>query len=135
MNETLLLDSNALIALFDGDKGVARTMAAAARIVIPAVVCGEIDAGTQGDTAREREERESFAELLALPTVEVAPVTRTTGAFYARVFRYAQSIGRPIPTNDIWIAAATLETAGLLCTDDRHLLSLPLIRTTGFRSR
>ena len=29
MNETLLLDSNALIALFDGDKGVARAMASA----------------------------------------------------------------------------------------------------------
>ena len=135
MNETLLLDSNALIALFDGDKGVARAMASASRIAIPAVVCGEIDAGTQRDTAREREEREAFAELLALPNVAVIPVSRTTGAFYARVFGYARSLGLPMPTNDIWIAAATLETAGLLCTDDRHLRSLPLIRTIGFRSR
>ncbi len=47
MNDALLLDSNAIIALFDGSKTVAKTMASAARIVIPAVVCGEIDAGVE----------------------------------------------------------------------------------------
>ena len=53
-------------------------------------------------------------------------------AFYAKVFGYVHAIGRPIPANDIWIAAATLETAGVLCTDDEHLLSLPLIRTVRY---
>ena len=129
MSDALLLDSNAIIALFDGDKTVARTMASAARIVIPAVVCGEIDVGTQGNTARERREREAFAELLKNPRLSVLNVTRTTGAFYAKVYGYVHAIGKPIPTNDIWIAAAVLETAGILCTDDDHLLSLPLIRT------
>ena len=81
MTDTLLLDSNALIALFDGDRGVARIMASAPRIAVPAVVCGEIDAGTQGETARAREEREAFSELLAMPNVSVLPVTRTTGSF------------------------------------------------------
>ncbi len=133
MTDTLLLDSNALIALFDGDRGVARIMASAPRIAVPAVVCGEIDAGTQGETARAREEREAFSELLAMPNVSVLPVTRTTGSFYARVFAYSHSAGRPIPTNDVWIAAAVLETAGILCTDDRHLLSLPLVRTIRYR--
>ena len=92
-----------------------------------------IDAGTQGETARAREEREAFSELLAMPNVSVLPVTRTTGSFYARVFAYSHSVGRPIPTNDVWIAAAVLETAGILCTDDRHLLSLPLVRTIRYR--
>jgi len=133
MTDTLLLDSNALIALFDGDRDVARIMASAPRIAVPAVVCGEIDAGTQGDTARAREEREAFSELLAMPNVSVLPVTRTTGSFYARVFAYSHSVGRPIPTNDVWIAAAVLETAGILCTDARHLLSLPLVRTIRYR--
>ena len=86
----------------------ARIMASAPRIAVPAVVCGEIDAGTQGDTARAREEREAFSELLAMPNVSVLPVTRTTGSFYARVFAYSHSAGRPIPTNDVWIAAAVL---------------------------
>ena len=133
MTDTLLLDSNAIIALFDGDRGVARIMASAPRIAVPAVVCGEIDAGTQGETARAREEREAFSELLAMPNVSVLPVTRTTGSFYARVFAYSHSVGRPIPTNDVWIAAAVLETAGILCTDDRHLLSLPLVRMIRYR--
>ena len=132
MNDLLLLDSNAIIALFGGDKDVAKLMAAAQRIVIPAVVCGEIDSGTQGDTAHERAERQAFSDLLAMRNVSVSPVTRTTGAFYARVYAYVRKIGRPIPTNDIWIAAAVLESAGILCTNDSHLLSLPLIRTVKF---
>ena len=132
MNDALLLDSNAIIALFDGSETVAKTMASAARIVIPAVVCGEIDAGSQGNTRRERAERAAFADLLKTSKISVLDVTRTTGAFYAKVFGYVHAIGRPIPANDIWIAAATLETAGVLCTDDEHLLSLPLIRTVRY---
>ena len=49
LSDLLLLDSNAIIALFGGDKGVAKLMATAQRIAIPAVVCGEIDSGTQGN--------------------------------------------------------------------------------------
>ena len=129
MSDILLLDSNAIISLFNGNKSVAKTMASAARIVVPAVVCGEIDAGTQGNTARERKEREAFAELLEVPNISVLNVSRITGEFYAKVYGYVRAIGKPIPANDIWIAAGVLETAGILCTGDDHLLSLPLIRT------
>ena len=54
MNDIILLDSNAIIGLLDGDRSIARTMARAARIVVPAIVCGEIEAGTQGETKREK---------------------------------------------------------------------------------
>ena len=56
-----------------------------------------------------------------------------TADYYARVYRTLKANGTPIPQNDIWIAAAVLETAGILCTDDRHLLSLPLVRTIRYR--
>lgn len=132
MSDTIVLDSNAIIALFHGERRIAELMGESFRIVIPAVVCGEIDSGTQGNTARERKEREAFSLMLANPKVFVHPVTRASGAFYAKVFAYAKSVGKPIPTNDIWIAAATLEIGGLIVTNDRHLLSLPLMRTAGF---
>ena len=129
MNETAILDSNAIISLLDGNKTVARMLKSAQRVLIPAIVCGEIDAGTQGGTKREQAAREAFASFLDMEQVTVLPITRKTGEFYARVFSFLKSVGTPIPTNDIWIAASVLETGGMLITTDKHLLALPLIMT------
>ena len=132
MNDTVILDSNAIIALLDGNKAVARMLENVQQVLVPAIVCGEIDAGAQGDTKRERATREAFAAFLEMEQVAVLPVMRKTGEFYARVFSFLKSAGTPIPTNDIWLAAAVLETGGLLITTDRHLLALPLIRTKAY---
>lgn len=132
MNDTVILDSNAIIALLDGNKAVARMLENVQQVLVPAIVCGELDAGAQGDTKRERATREAFAAFLEMEQVAVLPVMRKTGEFYARVFSFLKSAGTPIPTNDIWIAAAVLETGGLLITTDRHLLALPLIRTKAY---
>ena len=132
MNDTVILDSNAIIALLDGNKAVARMLENVQQVLVPAIVCGEIDAGAQGDTKREKATREAFAAFLAMEQVAVLPVMRKTGEFYARVFSFLKSAGTPIPTNDIWLAAAVLETGGLLITTDRHLLALPLIRTKAY---
>ena len=93
MNDTVILDSNAIISLLDGNKTVARMLENVQQVLVPAIVCGEIDAG---------------------------------------VFSFLKSAGTPIPTNDIWLAAAVLETGGLLITTDRHLLALPLVRTKAY---
>ena len=129
MNDTVILDSNAIIALLDGNKAVARMLENVQQVLVPAIVCGEIDAGAQGDTKRERATREAFAAFLEMEQVAVLPVMRKTGEFYARVFSFLKSAGTPIPTNDIWIAAGVLETGGLLITADKHLLAVPLIMT------
>ena len=131
-NDTVILDSNAIIALLDGNKAVARMLENVQQVLVPAIVCGEIDAGAQGDTKRERATREAFAAFLEMEQVAVLPVMRKTGEFYARVFSFLKSAGTPIPTNDIWLAAAVLETGGLLITTDRHLLALPLVRTKAY---
>ena len=39
--------------------------------------------------------------------------------------------GTPIPTNDIWIAASTLEAGGVLFTHDKHFLKIPMLDTIG----
>ena len=128
MNDAVILDSNAIISLLDGNKSVARMLENVQQVLVPAIVCGEIDAGAQGDTKRERATREAFASFLEMEQVAVLPVMRKTGEFYARIYSFLTSVGTPIPTNDIWIAASVLEIGGLLITTDRHLLAMPFIR-------
>jgi len=132
MRDPLVVDTNALIGLFDGERAIAERLFRAGRILVPAVVCGEIDAGTQGETRREVRVREAFEKFLSLPRVEVFPVTRQTGRHYATVFNFCRASGRPIPTNDLWIAAVALETGSVVLTDDSHLRRLPLVRTETF---
>ena len=129
MNDAMILDANAIIALLDGNKAIAQMLEPAKRVFVPAIVCGEIDTGTQGGSKRELAAREAFASFLEMEQVSVLPIVRTTGEFYARLFSFLKSTGTPIPTNDLWIAASVLETGGVLITADKHLLSIPLIRT------
>jgi len=125
---SVIVDTNVLIALFDGDKSVAERLFRAGRIVVPAVVCGEMDVGTRGGTKRESRVRAAFDKFLSLPRVEVLPIVRMTGQFYATVYNFCRANGRPIPTNDLWIAAAALQTGSVVLTSDAHLLHLPLLR-------
>jgi len=129
MSDPLIVDTNVLIGLFDGDRAVAERLFRSGRILIPSVVCGELDAGTQGETRREIRVREAFEKFLTLPRVEVFPVTRCTGRHYATVFNFCRASGHPIPTNDLWIAAVALETGAIVLTSDAHLRRLPLVRT------
>ena len=129
MKEPLVVDTNALIRLFDGEKEIAQRLFDSERVLVPAVVCGEIDAGCTGKTKRENAVRESFEKFLALPQVDVAAISRRTASYYAQVYNYCRSSGKPIPTNDVWIAACAFERGAVVLTNDRHLLSLPLLRT------
>ena len=132
MSGSVILDSNALIALFDGQETVAAALREAGRVLVPAIVHGEIMAGCQGTTRREMRTRELLERLLSKPAVSILPATKTTGDFYGRVFAFLRSRGTPMPTNDIWIAAGALETGAAICTNDAHLLRLPLIKMLSF---
>ena len=76
----LVMDSNALIALFDGDRAIAEMMSRAERILIPAVVLGEVRLGFNG-TKRSRQAEAALESLLDRPNVEVLPVSADTGSF------------------------------------------------------
>jgi len=56
-----------------------------------------------------------------LPTLTAPSVAR----HYGRVFAALKRDGTPIPVNDIWIAAATLDCGGTLLTFDRDFERIP----------
>ncbi len=126
----LILDSNALISLFDGDEAVADIMSEAERILVPAIVLGEVRMGLDG-TRRGKLAERALDALLDRPNVDVLPVTKETAAFFVTVMKYLKSNGTPIPQNDVWIAAGVLETGSVLLTRDAHFQLIPMIRVCG----
>jgi tRNA(fMet)-specific endonuclease VapC len=132
MNDIIVPDTNAIITLFKGSRLIAGMLGVDKTVIIPAIVCGEFEAGAQGTTKRERVAMTAFNGLLSLDHVSVLPVTRRTGRIYAQLFIGLKKAGTPIPTNDIWIAASALECGGLLLTNDHHFHHIPNLTTITF---
>jgi tRNA(fMet)-specific endonuclease VapC len=60
--------------------------------------------------------------------VEVAAVDHRTAEIYAELLFFLRSKGKPIPTNDIWIAAQARQSGGELAARDGHFAELPMLR-------
>lgn len=57
--------------------------------------------------------------------VDVLDVTRATADRFSRLATFLRRAGTPIPTNDIWIAAHTIESSCELLTFDKHFTLIP----------
>ena len=56
------------------------------------------------------------------------PVTALTADSYALVYAGLRRKSRPIPTNDLWIAASALELGAALLTRDAHFAQIDGLR-------
>lgn len=125
---TLVLDTNALIFFLRRGQPLRPVFSHYDQLLIPAVVDGEFRAGLDLATQRGRAAEGCFNDLLQDPAVEFVPVDRAVSRKYAEVYRYLKGAGRPIPINDVWIAATALVRDASICTCDAHFGSIPLLR-------
>jgi predicted nucleic acid-binding protein len=113
----MMLDTNALSALADDDRGIAAVLARAEQIAIPVVVIGEYRHGI----AQSRH-RASYENWLAglLNDCTVLDIQEPTTHYYAEISLELKRKGKPIPTNDLWIAALCRQHSLPLLSRDRH---------------
>lgn len=117
------LDTSAYSHFKRGDANVRRIIVAAREVVVPSVVLGELHTGFRLGGRRDENEAE-LAAFLAEPVVEVAAVDDETASVYADIVCDLRRIGRPLPTNDIWIAAVAARTGTTVVTYDDHFLAV-----------
>lgn len=113
----MILDTNGLSAVVEGDPGIEPLLRKASRIAIPVVVLGEYRYGI----AQSRERRR-YEQWLAqyLPTFQSLDVDEQTTIPYAAVRSELKKAGTPIPSNDVWIAALCRQYSLPLVSRDRH---------------
>ena len=93
-------------------------------ILVPFVVMAELRCGfIKGTRARHNEE--VLARFLSRPDVAVLYADEQTTHHYAAVFDQLRKQGTPIPTNDMWIAALSLQHGLALYARDAHFDHLP----------
>ena len=115
----VLLDTNVYVALMRGHPGVAARVRRSEQVLISTIVVGELLFGFHHGSRLEKNLRQ-LEELLENPYVDLIPVTYTTADRFGRISAALRKKGRPVPTNDIWIAAHTMETGAELLSFDRH---------------
>ncbi len=116
---SILLDSNAYSQLKRGHRAVAELVRKSEAVNLSAVVVGELLYGFRHGNRYEQNLRELHV-FLDNPYVTFVPVSLVTADRYSRVAASLRAKGRPIPTNDIWIAAHAMETGAELVSFDQH---------------
>lgn len=115
----LLLDTDAYSAMRRGDPHVEFHIREAAEITFSVIVLGELIFGFRNGS-RYRANLNRLESFLHKPSVVVMPITSRVADRFGRVSTILRQKGKPIPTNDIWIAAHALELEATLLSFDRH---------------
>jgi len=125
----LILDTNALSAVADGEPQAMDVVAGADRIAVPAVVLGEYRLGIA--QSRHRASYESWLrEWIA--AVMVLDIDDRTTHSYSAIGLELKRKGKPIPTNDLWIAALCRQHSLPLLSRDRHFDLVAGLRRFGW---
>jgi tRNA(fMet)-specific endonuclease VapC len=124
-----LLDTNIVIALFEGDGAVLSNLDQAAEVFISAVVLGELffGAAKSGRPSENMAKIEQFAGGWAVLSCDL-DVAREYGILKKRL----REKGRLLPENDIWIAATAKQHRVVLVTRDRHFDDVEGLATAGW---
>lgn len=115
----ILLDTNAYSAFMKGNSDISEVIQCAEEIAISPIVLGELCAGFDGGS-KAKQNRAGLQQFLESSRVKIYPITSDTANFFGQIVTSLKRKGRPIPTNDIWIAAQSLEHGCVVCSFDAH---------------
>jgi tRNA(fMet)-specific endonuclease VapC len=125
----VILDTNALSAVADNQSAAVRLFRDAASIELPAIVLGEYRFGIA--QSRRRKEYEMWLEELVAAT-RVLSVDEQTSSHYAQVRSELKKAGKPIPSNDLWIAALARQHRLPLMSQDTHFDAVQGLKRIGW---
>ncbi len=125
----MILDTNAVSALLSGDPALAQLLEPSERHHLPVIVIGEYRYGLL--RSRHRQTLQAFLETLIRESL-VLRVDEATTAHYAAVRNELREKGRPIPENDVWIAALALQHDQPLVSRDDHFDEITGLQRLGW---
>jgi predicted nucleic acid-binding protein len=113
----MIVDTNALSAAADSDPAVLAILGRAEQMAIPVIVLGEYRYGIA--QSRRRASYESWLTGLLRDCLAL-DINEPTTQHYAQIVLDLKHLGKPIPTNDLSIAALCRQHSLPLLSRDRH---------------
>ena len=111
------LDTNIVTALLKGETGIADKIDKASNIYIPVIVLGELYYGALYSL---QVEKNTLTIQNFVTRYNVLLIDEETALFYGNIKTSLRKKGKPIPENDIWIAAIALRNNLSVITRDKH---------------
>lgn len=115
----VLFDTNAYASFKRGDPNINEIVQHAESIGITPIVVGELLAGFDGGN-KAHQNRIELQKFMESSRIKIYPITLDTAHFFSQIYCNLKVKGKPIPTNDMWIAAQALEHGCVVCTFDKH---------------
>jgi tRNA(fMet)-specific endonuclease VapC len=116
-----LLDTNIVIDLFAGEPLIAERLAGKSALFLPVPALGELYRGAFKSSRVDENLRRinTFRERVAVLNCDAE-----TARWYGETKNDLAAKGKPIPENDLWIAAIARQHSLLLITRDAHFKSV-----------
>lgn len=112
-----LLDTNIITAWLKGDTSIADKIDKAKEIHIPTIVLGELYYGALYSTQIEK----NIKRIKSITkNYSVLQVDEEVSIAYGNIKATLRKKGKPIPENDIWIAAVGIRFDLIVVTRDKH---------------
>jgi len=117
MSGRLLLDTNIVIAVLNGDETIPPRLDAAEIVGISVTVIGELLYGAK----KSHHVQDNINKIKRfVHRCSIFSVNEDTAEFYSTIKAELTKKGNPIPENDIWIAATARQNNLTLVTGDGH---------------
>jgi len=114
-----LLDTSAYVGFKRNKVEVVEIIIKAELILFSTIVLGELMFGFRNGTKFEKN-MDELNKFMQHEIVKLVQIEGITSDRYSRIAAQLKRQGTPIPTNDIWIAAQTMEHGAELITLDKH---------------
>jgi tRNA(fMet)-specific endonuclease VapC len=111
------LDSNIIIEVFSGNSSIADKIHQLSDFYISTIVLGELYVGINRVVNKDKhlKKLQAFLEL-----ANIIDIDQSTSVLFGEISAELYKKGKPIPTNDIWIAASIRQYNFTLITRDKH---------------
>lgn len=120
-----LLDTNIVIVLMDSDMKLEQSQVN--DMFIPYIAIGELYYGAYKSQFQQKN-LQKLHQVIANNAILFADIE--TSSYYGRISAQLRAIGKPIPSNDIWIAALALQYGLVLVTRDQHFHHIDTLQLT-----
>jgi tRNA(fMet)-specific endonuclease VapC len=125
------LDTSAYSNFKRGDSPIVDIVDSAEWLGLPSVVVGELYTGFLLSDRLERHLTE-LAQFFENPVVHEIVLDRNVAGIYAEIVVSLRRAGTPLPTNDIWVAAAAAHCGATVLTYDDHFNSIQRVGAVVF---
>ena len=125
----LLVDTSAYSAYLRGHQGIGEEIRRADELFVNPAVLGELLSGFREGTRYQRN-LSLLRRFLAASRVHALDLDDETADRYSIIHAGLRRAGRPIPTNDLWIAASAMQHGLTVLTTDPHYERIPQIATS-----